>query len=254
MVVLPTVPFFNSSPRPKWSEAKPALDDLITWLEQLVDGSSMAGLTIAGDAITPTEGAGRYIEIDTESAAVTDDLKNIVPTNVPDGGIVILHIANAGRTVVVKNAAGGPGEITLAEGIDVLLDSTKQHLVLRLVGTAFVELDRFLLPLRDTVVAKTAAYTVTIHDQGRTFTNEGATSIVVFTLPTAVAGQRYRFVVTDADGIRITAGAGDTIRRTTSVTAAAGSIESTAIGSVVELLAVDATQWIALDGGIGTWT
>ncbi len=105
-----------------------------------------------------------------------------------------------------------------------------------------------------TVDAKTVAYAINaFNDQGRTFTNEGAAAIVVFTLPTAVAGQSYTFIVQDADLLRVVAAAGDTIRLGSSVSAAAGNVESTAIGDVVELIAINATEWIARSV-IGTWT
>jgi len=104
------------------------------------------------------------------------------------------------------------------------------------------------------VDAKAVAYAINaFNDQGRVFTNEGAAAIVVFTLPTAVSGQSYTFIVQDADLLRVVAAAGDTIRLGSSVSAAAGNVESTAIGDVVELIAINATEWIARSV-IGTWT
>lgn len=92
---------------------------------------------------------------------------------------------------------------------------------------------------------------------GQTLTNEGATARSDFTLPTASnsAGKSpwQPFIVQDADGIRITAAAGDTIRMGPKVTAAAGYIQSTTIGSVVTLVAINATEWVATKWH-GTWT
>lgn len=90
--------------------------------------------------------------------------------------------------------------------------------------------------------------------QSRTlWTNEGSTAKNYHTLPTAVAGDDFHFVVQDADGLRVTAGAGDTIRLLDKVTAAAGYVESTTIGSVLQVVAINATEWIAITVH-GVWT
>jgi len=87
----------------------------------------------------------------------------------------------------------------------------------------------------------------------KVFTNEGATAANYHTLPSAAAGLFYTFVVQDSDGIRVTANTADTIRVIDSVTATAGYIESTTIGSVVTLVAINATEWIATSIH-GVWT
>ena len=94
--------------------------------------------------------------------------------------------------------------------------------------------------------------TVAATESGTVFTNEGAAAMSTFTLPTAVAGYVYTWIVQDTDGITITAGAGDTIRWDTSVTATGGSISSTAIGSSITLVAINATEWVATEI-VGTW-
>lgn len=84
-------------------------------------------------------------------------------------------------------------------------------------------------------------------------TNEGTTAQNYHTLPTAVAGIEFDFVVQDADGIRIVAAAGDTIRDLATVSAAAGYIQSTTVGSTLRLTAINATEWVVLSKQ-GTWT
>lgn len=83
--------------------------------------------------------------------------------------------------------------------------------------------------------------------------NTGATALVTRTLPTAVAGNTYTFIITDADGYKIVAAAGDDIRVIDKITATAGFIRSTAIGSVVTLVAIDSTTWYATSI-CGVWT
>lgn len=89
----------------------------------------------------------------------------------------------------------------------------------------------------------------------KVLTNEGATAENYHTLPTAVAGQSFTFIVQDTDGIRITAAAGDTIRPIagTAASAAAGFIRCATQGAFITLVAINATEWIAI-GSAGTWT
>jgi hypothetical protein len=91
-------------------------------------------------------------------------------------------------------------------------------------------------------------------ESGTVVTNEGATAQNYHTLPTAVAGLQFTVVVQDADGIRIVAGADDTIRIAANVSAAAGYIQNSTIGSTITLLAVNAVEWVALGTPAGTWT
>lgn len=105
------------------------------------------------------------------------------------------------------------------------------------------------------VLPKTQAvspYTVPTNEVNSYYTNEGATSAVTFNLPTAVAGLTFTFTVEDADGITVVASAGDTIRLSGSVSAAAGNTASTTIGSSVTLVAINATEWIGVSI-VGTW-
>ena len=95
-----------------------------------------------------------------------------------------------------------------------------------------------------TLTVQAAGGTLTTADVGTTFSNEGATSISAFVLPTAAAGYWIAFWVQDADGIRVTAATGDTIRLGSSVSAAAGKIESTDIGAFVILETLNVTEWM----------
>jgi hypothetical protein len=97
------------------------------------------------------------------------------------------------------------------------------------------------------VQAVTADRNVVSGDRGTVFTNEGATSQMDFALPSAAAGLGpFTFVVQDADGIQIDAATGDTIRIGASVSSSAGTLTSTTIGDSVTLVAINATEWIAV--------
>lgn len=88
---------------------------------------------------------------------------------------------------------------------------------------------------------------------GRIFTNEGATGLATFNLPSAAVGLCFEFAVMDTDGIRVVAAAGDDIRIAASVSATAGRIDNSTIGGTVKLVAVNATNWVATAVN-GTWT
>lgn len=106
------------------------------------------------------------------------------------------------------------------------------------------------------VAAKTSSETLTLYNErglSTVITNEGATSKPTLSLTGASAGLFYEFAVQDADGLRIKAATGDTIRVTDSVTASGGYIESTTIGSVVRLFALNTTEWVATSIH-GVWT
>lgn len=83
--------------------------------------------------------------------------------------------------------------------------------------------------------------------------NIGASALSVRTLPTAIAGAEYTFIVDDTDGIQVVANTGDILRIAGNTGTAAGSTTSTTIGSVIRLLAIDATYWDAISV-VGTWT
>ena len=57
--------------------------------------------------------------------------------------------------------------------------------------------------LTTNIVSKTADYTVTTGDSGKTFDNTGATGAIVLTLPTPALNLNYKFAVTAAQYLRI---------------------------------------------------
>lgn len=103
----------------------------------------------------------------------------------------------------------------------------------------------------------TGSTAVTAADSGQVFISDGndtTAANVVFTLPSAYAGLSYTFIdanATAADDLWVTAAAGDKINGGT----AAKSFKNTGdvYGAAVTVIAVDATNWIAIPGAIGTW-
>lgn len=99
----------------------------------------------------------------------------------------------------------------------------------------------------------TTPVSVAAASSGTVYTNEGASALGVFNLPTAAANLTYTFIVNDTDGIKVNASAGDTIRLSTSVSAAAGFASATDLGASITIVAINATEWIATSI-VGSWT
>lgn len=122
---------------------KQQLEALRGAVAQMIGGSAEAigasKITIAGDAITPAVGV---VSLDTEAGAGTDNLSTINTANLPDGSLLLLRSVNNARTVVVKNAGGGAGQILTADGADFSLVSTKMWLLLKRTGTDWEEVGR----------------------------------------------------------------------------------------------------------------
>lgn len=106
---------------------------------------------------------------------------------------------------------------------------------------------------KEFVVKAASNRSVIASETDYTFTNEGATASVNFTLPTCRTGLVYKFVVQDTDGVRITCQSGQTIRIAgVGVTGSGGHIDSTTQGGIAIVSAINATEWVAMT--FGTWT
>lgn len=138
MTALPTAGVF-SNPVTTNAIAKQAQDDTLAVIRQMLGGEVESTLTLAGDAVTPTRGLHT---IDTEAAAASDDLKNIVTTNLPDGSVLLIRAANPARVVTVKHNAGGAGQVALAQAVDVPLNATTKFLLLKRTGANWEEVGR----------------------------------------------------------------------------------------------------------------
>jgi hypothetical protein len=106
-----------------------------------------------------------------------------------------------------------------------------------------------------TVEAKTADYTVTANDIGKTFTNEGAGGAITFALPAATVGLWYRFNVKAAQELRIDPNGTETIALPSSGAqqAAGAYLTANADGESIEIMCVKAGVWESRYY-TGTWT
>lgn len=171
----PAIAGYNASPPPddgsateanriKWSTIKTKLDDPVKTLAEAAvtactaafakginsdDGiaNSIAGnvgfesdeLTIASGSVTPNRS---HHTVDTESDAASDDLANVVTTNMATDAILILRAAHTDRSVVLKHAATGDGELYNAYDADITLDDTDKTVIYQRRGADWYEIAR----------------------------------------------------------------------------------------------------------------
>lgn len=139
MADFPAVDYISNAGRTE-GEQKDALEDWLAATKQLPGaGGAVSTLTIASGSVTPT--TGEHL-VDTEGAAGTDDLANLLQTNLPDGSLLLLRSASVARVVVVKHAAGGTGQVAIADGADLSLVDPSQWLLLRRNSTQWDEVGR----------------------------------------------------------------------------------------------------------------
>lgn len=234
------------------------LEDWLAVTKEQLGGSAETELTIAGGAVTLT---GPIHQIDTEADAASDDLDNALVTGVEDGHFVLLMLENIARVVTLQHEAGGAGQMSFIYGQDVVLNSLRQGVLFYVDKSAspdtLREVWRFGFDAPSVVEVNTAGSgapnLLTADESGKVFSNEGSGAKNYHTLPEARAGLVFTFIVQDADGIRIVAAAGDTIRHAATVSGPAGFAEATTIGNVITLRAINGTEWIA-ESVIGSWT
>jgi len=207
-------------------------------LAQILGGAAEESLTIASGAVTPTVA---LVKVDTEGAAATDDLDSIVQTNLPAGSHLLVSSSDVSRVVVLKHATGN---LSLRDGKDVKLEATTDQVWFKRVGSTWIEVHRNIGNRFERVVDFTTDQTLVPSDSHKIVTNRGAVADRNHTLPTPVAGMRYRARVVAAFKIKLTAAGGATIRDGATVSASNGNAEMAAtIGNYFELEALSTTEW-----------
>lgn len=190
-----------------------------------------------------TAAAGVYEEITADGSTL--ELPVGGSLQIKNNGVTLAKLVQATATdKLLGRATAGAGnfeEITLTAAGRALLDDADAATQRGTLGFTAQE-------------AHTAGDNLTDDEAWKLHTNEGAGAEVELTLPAAAANKGpHRFYVQDADGIKVRAGAGDTIRIGANASSAAGYVKSIAIGSWLWLEAINATEWVATSEG-GTWT
>ncbi len=96
-------------------------------------------------------------------------------------------------------------------------------------------------------------HAVTVGESGTVLTNLASDGADAWTLPTAVAGYEYIFVVMAAQNMQITPAAGDSIIGSGTDVGPGDNYAANAVGETLHLIAVDGTNWIVISE-TGTWT
>jgi hypothetical protein len=107
-------------------------------------------------------------------------------------------------------------------------------------------------PVEINTAVAASPHVITVDESGKTFSNETATAKNYHTLPPAAANLQYSFYISDLDGMRIVAAAGDVLRMASVVSGVAGYLDSIVIGSFVTVRAMNATDWVA-ETVTGAW-
>lgn len=222
---------------PNQGAGKTALEDFLAATKQLPGALPTTTLTISGDQITPTQSSH---SIDTQGAAGTDDLKQILQGTLPNGSLLYLNVVSASRTVKVWNAAGGTGQITLKTGDNFWMGDPSHYLLLRRSGSTWEEIERFPRADMAPFLTKNANYTLSAtNDRARALYSSG--NDWTLTLPnSSAAGKGYEtWLYNPSDGI------------VTIVTTGADFVDGkTSIklhkGDSVHLMADGATLWLVM--------
>lgn len=177
-----------------------------------------------------------------------NDLAAVVPPTV-DGAVMMVAAAAISQYALVYGAAGG--KVSASSG------GVPVGIALEQAGGDGDHIRVLRLPQSNVgvVEAHTANHTVTAAESGKTFTTVGATGTVVFALPPAVVGLRYRFRVGAAQELRIDPDGTETIGLpSTGVQQGAGEyITANADGETLEIECTKAGEWSPM-GYSGTWT
>jgi hypothetical protein len=139
MANLPAAAYLSAADRTV-AQMKQGLEDVVAFIRQEIGGDAEDALVISGGSVTPEFGVST---IDTEAAASTDDLANILQSNLPDGSTILIRAASAARVVTVKHNAGGAGSVLLLGAVDCVLNATNKYLWLKRNATTWEEVGRF---------------------------------------------------------------------------------------------------------------
>jgi len=153
-------------------------------------------------------------------------------------------VSNSGTFKMVSSQT--PGDLSVTGSVDVTGDVDVTAAAT--VGTT-LDVTGALTNLRP-VESFAANDTLTQAESGKICTNS---AVVTLTLPTAVAGMVFTFVVGSANYLRVNLSAGDTAQYKATASAAGGYFRSATQGDIVRLECLNATEWYVTSLE-GTWT
>lgn len=157
-----------------------------------INFNSFTSRTISSGAIVADK---TLITVDTEAAAASDELDNL--TSPASGDYMIIKIANAARTVVVRDTGGGTGNIRTPAGTNITLSLTTQLMMLVYNGTTWNVINDptgggSFAPTNATYITQTANGTLSA-EQALSSLSTGLMKVTTATgvISTAVSGTDY---------------------------------------------------------------
>ena len=181
---------------------KPRHGQLADFLGQLPGADPEAEITLASDVATPTRFAQR---VDTQADAASDDLKQAVQANLPDGSLLLLAAEDPARVVTVKhlNGTGTPGtagEFVLTNNEDFALDEAAARLLALRKGAQWIELLAWKAFGQRLLRLANAAALRTLGDLAQTIANQTENSAPALSdfLAMAVGGQQRKVQLANA--------------------------------------------------------
>lgn len=124
MTALPTSGYMSNNARTQ-GEMKTAFENVNSVIREILGGATSTTATISSDAFVLANDIA-VVVVDTEAAAATDDLRNVTQTTARDGRCVVIKSTSNNRKVVIKHAAGGSGQFSTMDSLDLTLDDTKK--------------------------------------------------------------------------------------------------------------------------------
>jgi|GEM_PF-2216014 len=138
-ISLPTRDFFDApaSPMPgSWGDALGIWNRMIAATLDQLGAAPLASAEIDGSGSLDVQKG--CVAVQTAGGAATDDLDRMT-LNVPDGWLVMLVLNDDEKTVTVRHAQGGDGEIVLAGAASVAMSNKGDTLLLQRVGSQYHE-------------------------------------------------------------------------------------------------------------------
>lgn len=194
------ITYIAGEPGGTWTDAvKQAAFD---FQKEGIGAAPATKLTISSGVIIPTRAAH---VVDTEAAAATDDLTNILNTNIADGRWIRLRPANTARVVTVKHAAGGDGQIYLAGNADYVMSGSDSVIILERNGDFWMEVWSSRVAKGTTVSVSTADTTQgTLSEKvgvsglvSKAIANPGAAESLILSVPVATQAEAEAGTATD---------------------------------------------------------
>lgn len=142
-MALPAAGTFNADDDLEEGEKRQALEDMRGSIAELIGGSGVQDVEIAGGIITPEAGESGTLRVETEGAASSDNLDNIDLADVPEGRHLLILLKDEGHVVTLRhNTGAATGRFSLIPPLPLDLNDLSQWIEVRREGDTVFEVRR----------------------------------------------------------------------------------------------------------------